>query len=109
VDNKNKNNKRKLNKKNLFELMATLDTLVKIIDAVSTEDLNELRIKTLESRVAELEDILEEICMELDHSFEDTETDDDDGPEEIIQIIAPPKRKRKSTSKRPKKTNKKKE
>lgn len=65
--------------------MSDLGRLSKLIDAAATsDDVRDLKMKLLEERLLDLEDIVEEICMELDEDSEDTETDTEETKTEII-------------------------
>lgn len=91
--------------------MSDLNTLSKIISAAVSDDLEELKIRILERRINDLEDIVEEMCMELDsfYSDEETESDGDDAKTEIIITGKSLPKRKKSSSTKAKKSKKKKD
>lgn len=83
-----------------------LGKLSRLIDAAGSEDLMTLKLKILEERVMDLEDVVEDLCMLIDASSEDDETETDEEATHTHEIIITGKPAKKVASKKTKSTAK---
>lgn len=89
--------------------MSDLSKLSRLIDATTADNTN-LKLKLLEQRINELEDVVEELCMIIDADVTD-ETDSEDElktAETIVGVVKALKKPNNTTKKTSNKRSKKK-